>query len=96
MPDIAVRLYYRQPDGKMVDGEQDFDLKSFGGFLPMIGDLILDPGVLVNRDRREPQNRRMWKVVTRVFNPRDIEDCVVLVVEESIPTEDVYSLLPQG
>jgi hypothetical protein len=81
MTDVNVRIYYRQ-NGTDVDGEATYDLSSFAGVLPAVGDTIVDPGVIGGRDRSEPANRVIWKVVERVFGPRDLEDYVVLVVEE--------------
>jgi hypothetical protein len=64
-------------------------------FLPAIGDTILDSGVTQGLSRTDPANRRMWTVVQRVLNPRDNEDCVVIVVEERQPLAIEASLLPQ-
>lgn len=76
-----VRILHRDPAGKIVDGEVDFDLDQFAGQMPTIGDTIVDPGVLQGQDRRLPQNRQVWTVVGRVFNARDNEDYVALIVE---------------
>jgi hypothetical protein len=64
------------------------DLQDFAGFLPAVGDTILNPGVIAGRDRDDPSNRDVWIVVDRVFNPRDQPNYVVLVVEERRGTED--------
>ena len=87
MQDVTVRIHFRQPDGAIEDGQQDFGLESFAGFLPAVGDTIVDPGVRVGLDRRDPANREVWTVVQRVFGPRDLQDCVVLVVEARKGTE---------
>ncbi|KKX29339.1 hypothetical protein [Rhizobium sp. LC145] len=84
---VTVRIYFRGPDGKVEDGRQDYGLEDFAGFLPSIGDTILNPGVLQGLDRSEPQSRDIWKVVDRIFNPRDLVNYVVLVVEERRGTE---------
>tara|TARA_R110001606_G_scaffold233942_1_gene381577 strand:+ start:72993 stop:73268 length:276 start_codon:yes stop_codon:yes gene_type:complete len=78
---IHIRVLFRNPQGTIVDGGIDFDLTSFAGQVPLIGDMILDPGVPQGLDRNLPQNRQVWTVVGRVFNPRDTEDCVALIVE---------------
>ncbi|MGD9836291.1 MAG: hypothetical protein AB7F72_01770 [Afipia sp.] len=91
-----VRLHYRDKDGTIRDAQADYELSAFGGFLPATGDLILDAGVASGLDRTDAKNRRMWTVVQRVFNPRDNEDCVVLVVEERQPLASEIELLPQG
>jgi hypothetical protein len=87
MADLTIRLHYRDKAGKVEDAQNDLGLESFGGQLPMVGDLILDPGVTSGLDRRERKNRRMWTVMQRVFNPRDNADYIALVVEERQPTE---------
>lgn len=78
---IHIRILHRDPTGRVSDGGVDFDLEQFAGQLPMIGDTIVDPGVLQGQDRRMPQNRQIWTVVGRVFNARDNEDYVALIVE---------------
>jgi hypothetical protein len=85
--DVTIRIYYQHPDGRTEDGSLDFELKDFAGYLPAIGDTILNPGVTSGRDRTEPQNREIWKVVGRVFNPRDMASYVVLIVEERKGTD---------
>jgi hypothetical protein len=77
----SIRILHREPDGKIFDGGVDFDPENFAGQIPAIGDTILNPGVLQGQDRRLPQNRQIWTVVGRVFNPRDSADYVSLIVE---------------
>ncbi|MBH5372959.1 hypothetical protein HZZ16_33645 [Bradyrhizobium sp. CNPSo 4016] len=90
---MTVRLHYLKPDGTIEDAVEDYGLESFGGFLPAAGDLILDPGVRRGADRSDPKNRTMWTVVSRVFNPRDNESYVVLIVEPHTPTAQQASLV---
>ncbi|HBF28124.1 MAG TPA: hypothetical protein DDW73_00610 [Rhizobium sp.] len=85
--DVTIRIYCRDKDGKVEDGSHDCSLSEFTGFLPSIGDTIVDPGVLQGLDRREPGNRDVWKVADRIFNPRDMSDYVVLIVEVRKGTE---------
>jgi hypothetical protein len=80
--DVTIRIHYRRVDGRVEDGGQDFGLEQFAGYLPAVGDTILDPGVAQGLERNRPENRDVWKVVDRVFNPRDLENYVVLVVDE--------------
>jgi hypothetical protein len=94
MAQATVRLYHRQSDGKLVDAVHDMDISDFAGFLPSVGDLILQPGVPSHVDRYEPKNRNFWVVVQRVFNPRDNDDYVALIVEDRKPTPNEYDLLP--
>lgn len=90
----TIRIYFRGPDGQIEDGQQDFDLSSFAGFLPAVGDVILDPGVLRGLERHLPANRNIWTVVQRVFNPKDNDDYVALVVEAHVASAAEIDLLP--
>jgi hypothetical protein len=96
MAETYIRLHHRRSDGMIEDAHQDFGLENFGGFLPAVGDLILDSGVRQGLDRYDAQNRRMWTVVQRVFNPRENQDMVALVVEERAPLGSEECLLPRG
>ncbi len=78
---IAQPLPHRPPP--LFHAREDFGLESFGGHLPVVGDLILDPRSDSELNRK---NRRIWNVVQRVFNPRDNADYIALVVEEQPPT----------
>jgi hypothetical protein len=89
----SVRIYHRQPDGKIIDAVHDVSLSDFAGSLPNVGDWILEPGVPTNLDRSDPKNRNFWVVIQRVFNPRDNEDYVALVVEDRKPTPAEYDLV---
>ena len=77
----SIRILHRDPAVKVFDSGVEFGLEQFAGQVPMVGDTILDPGVLQGQDRHMPQNRSIWTVVGRVFNPRDREDTVALIVE---------------
>lgn len=77
----SIRILHRDPAGNVSDGGVAFGLEQFAGQVPTIGDTIIDPGVLQGQDRHMPQNRSIWTVVGRVFNPRDREDTVALIVE---------------
>ena len=84
--DITVRLY-KQTGDTWEDWQQDYGMEDFAGFLPDVGDMILEPGVLQGLDRHDPNNRKMLTVTQRIFNPRDLKNYVVLVVEEHTPTD---------
>jgi hypothetical protein len=95
MSDLAIRIHFSRESGEVEDAEHDCDLSDFGGFLPSIGDRILDPGA--SGDRRDPANRRMWTVVGRIFNPRDLGNkYVALIVEERQPAINEKAFLPRG
>ena len=77
----SLRILFREPDGSIVDGQVEYEPIDFAGVVPSIGDTVLDPGVAAGLERGEPQNRQVWTVVGRVFNPKDRSDCVALIVE---------------
>ena len=84
----SIRILHRDPVGNISDGQQEYDLAQFAGQFPSIGDMILNPGALQGLDRHDPRNREIWTVVGRVFNPRDREDTVALIVETRDGTID--------
>ena len=95
MTEVTIRIYFSDPNGKVEDGKQDFALSDFGGIVPAAGDVILDPGVRTGRERHDPESRRMWSVVRRVFNPRDNEgDYIALLVEDRRVMDGEQELLP--
>ncbi|MBA4765306.1 MAG: hypothetical protein H2048_07480 [Erythrobacter sp.] len=77
----TIRILHRAEDGKVSDGSLDFDLNDFGDQVPAVGDQIVNPGVLIGKDRTDPQNREIWTVVGRVFNSRDNKDYIGLIVK---------------
>ncbi|WP_226638625.1 hypothetical protein [Novosphingobium profundi] len=93
MVDVHIRIYFRESDGTLEDSQQEFDIESFAGVIPAIGDMIVDPGVLQGLNRHDPKNRRVWDVVGRVFNPRDMVGYVALVVEERAPNLGEYGVV---
>ncbi len=94
MADMTIRLHYRRKNGEIEDAQHDFVLAEFAGMLPSIGDQILHPGVQSGLPRDELSSRRMLTVVGRVFNPKDLQDYVALIVEERAPTAEEQSLIP--
>lgn len=82
------RIYERYSDGRVEDLKLDMGLADFAGVCPTLGDLIVEAGVRQGIDRNDFTNRRLWKVVGRVFNPRDLREYVVLIIESSIPTAE--------
>ncbi|RVL69854.1 hypothetical protein CN140_35830 [Sinorhizobium meliloti] len=84
--DIAIRVYFRAESGLVADGQR-YDLSDFGGFLPAIGDQVLQPGVLQGIDRSQRKSRTVWTVVGRIFNPKDSPNHVCLIVEPRLGTE---------
>jgi hypothetical protein len=80
------RIYERYPDGRIEDRQLDMSLDEFGGQCPVVGDLVVEAGVPSHLDRSDPANRKIWTVMARVFNPRDLPDYIALIVEERTPT----------
>jgi hypothetical protein len=93
MLDVHIRIYFREADGTLEDSQREYGVESFAGAIPATGDMIVDPGVLQGLNRHEPTNRRVWDVVGRVFNPRDMPDYIALVVEERAPNPHEYSVI---
>lgn len=93
MVDVNIRTDFRETDRTLVNKRQEFGVESFAGVIPAVGNKVVDRGVLKRLNRREPKSRRMWNIVGRVFNPRDIHDCVELIVEEQVPSSQKYSLV---
>lgn len=93
MVDARIRIYFREADGTLEDSQQEFGIESFAGLIPAIGDMVVDPGVPQGLNRHDPKNRRVWDVVGRVFNPRDMEGYVALIVKERVPDPHEYSVV---
>lgn len=97
MTELTIRICIEGDNGELSDGAQDFELSDFGGFLPVAGDLILDPGVSAREaDRSAPENRTIWVVKRRVFNPRDLQNYVALIVAKRQATSADEAILPIG
>lgn len=82
----AIRILEKNADNSITDLSIEFPCSNFAGQIPAIGDMILDPGVVSGKDRSMPENRAIWTVVGRIFNPRDNEDYVCLVVSSRAGT----------
>lgn len=68
-----IRLY--EDEGNSLSfNRSEFDLSEFGGHLPIVGDLIIDPGVVQGLDRNEPTNRTIFEVTARYFAPGSRDD----------------------
>ena len=93
MAAVTIRIYDRDQDGKLFDLSEDFSPTDFAGTIPRIGDAILQPGVPAPLDRSVHTNRTLWRVVDRIFNPRDLANYVLLVVEEEPITENRKSII---
>ena len=64
----AVRLYTKEANG-LADTKIEFDDSELAYTVPVVGDLIVDPGVLDGLDRRVAQNRQVFEVLDRYFLP---------------------------
>lgn len=90
-----IRIYFEN-DGKAEDAGHDMTLDELGGILPTVGDCILAAGVLQGIDRYQPENREMWEVRKRVFNPRDLNDYIALVVKVRPLHPEEEEFAPRG
>lgn len=93
MSEPAIVICFKQPDGKIIPDDSSYELSDFAGVVPAVGDKILAPGVQSGLDRRQPENRRIWTVLERIFHARDVPDCIALVVEERKPDTREFALL---
>ena len=96
MVEPTIRIFFRDGKGDFEDGRPGYESSAFGGVLPSIGDMILDPGVRGGLDRKVGANRLFLTVVGRVFYPSEEGRCVALIVEERTPTKKEQALLPNG
>lgn len=83
-PDTIVRLYCIE-DGQLVDTKNEFPIEQLGGSVPIVGDLIVEPGVSGDQERRfVAAYRTVYEVKARYFLPHAHgEDyCYVAVVVE--------------
>ena len=80
-----IRLYGIEDDGTYYDMRDTYDLDDFGGVLPVVGDLIIDPGVLGGLDRKASENRTVLEVAHRHIQPStpgDDDRWIVLVCNQ--------------
>lgn len=82
MSEINIRIYVRDERGELHDAEETYGIDSFAGQVPVVGDVILEPGVPAGLNRELAVNRKIWTVTGRVFNPRDLVNYVALIVEQ--------------
>ncbi len=71
MMETAIRLLFRNSDGNIEDTSEEFSLDLFGGTIPSVGDLIINPGCA--GDRSDPANRTIWEVRERYVQPETVE-----------------------
>ena len=91
---LMIRILF-QTGSTLEDRNEDYPVEHFGGTLPSPGDWILKPAVAAGADRRDPENRRIWEVIRRVYNPKDLAgEYVALVVKERLAKSADLELLP--
>jgi len=93
---VTIRIYHLNADGTTEDAGIDYTLAELGGMVPSVGDVILDPGVPQGLDRYKPENREIMVVRKRVFNPRDLQNYIALIVEVRQPAADELDMIPHG
>ncbi len=83
MPITAIRLH-TVAQGQIVDLVEEYDVDELGGTIPVVGDLMVSPGVVAGLDRRKPENRTIHEVVSRYFLPGAHSDSryIAIVVKE--------------
>lgn len=83
---VIFRLHERNENGELEDLRNEFDLGDFGGTIPVVGDSILDPGVITGSPRFKHDNRTIYEVKERYFLPGKGSSLnivwIALVVEE--------------
>lgn len=68
--EIAIRLHIENENtGRYEDIGWEYDFFHLANTVPVIGDLIVDPGVVKGLDRNNPANRTIYEVVARYFLP---------------------------
>ena len=92
-PKTVIRLYDDCENGRpFEDREEEYDLDDFGGVTPAVGDRIVSPWVMKGLDRRDPNNREVFEVVRRYFQPMDASGTdriyIFLVVRSQRATSD--------
>ena len=70
--EVRIRLLIETDSGVIEDIREDYDLVDFGGVMPAVGDLIVNPGAV--GDRREPKNREIMEVNKRYIQPSTSSD----------------------
>ena len=93
----AIRIHIIDEAGVIFDAGNEFNLKELADTVPAVGDLIVDPGVLQGRDRRDPSNRTILEVVARYFLPgahqNDVYVAVVVKERVALERESVIACL---
>ncbi len=65
---VHIRLY-TEGSHRYEESRDTYGPDEFGGQIPLVGDLIADPGVPAGLDRTMAQNRTVFEVVKRYFQP---------------------------
>lgn len=80
MSKIAVRIY-QADDGVIRDMTDEYGVDNLAGQVPMVGDYIINSFMERGKDRNDPTNYGLLKVVARYFRPKGNDDYVAIVVE---------------
>lgn len=90
----VIRLH-EEVDGDLKDMKIEFELHELADTVPAIGDFIVEPGVIVGKERNVPANRTIYEVISRYFMPGAHGDdfCyVAVVVKKRCATEQEFSI----
>jgi hypothetical protein len=90
-PKILIYRFLEHYDGTSPEPIDKYGPRQLGGHVPAVGDLIIDPGVQEDWDRRNPEARRIYEVTARYFWPTtdmgDVRIALVVRARQGRPEE---------
>ena len=94
--EIVFRLHMYE-DEELIDLVEEYTLTALGD-IPKNGDYIISPWVLPSLDRKDPENRTIYEVVSRFFLPNNGKEendwvYIALVVKERTMNRTESALL---
>ena len=98
---LSIRILSKEND-RIKDSREEYDVAEFGGEVPQIGDLIIDPGIEVKsrdstaEDRFDLSRRTVHEVIARYFRPGALPgdaNYVEIIVKSRHPTDAELELL---
>ncbi len=92
-PVTLIGLFLERDDGSSPEKVDDYEPAQFDHQVPAVGDLIVDPGVQEGQNRGHPENRTIYEVIARYFEPRDVGVRIHLVVRARQGRRDEISIL---
>lgn len=92
MPDPMISIFHEN-GGEFERNGPNYSLADFGGIVPAVGDVIVDPGVAHGENRLLPENRNLLMVTARYILPDDQRPAINLVVRDRIGNPHEMSVL---